>query len=67
MRTVNKCMRGSRYLSIMLLISLYFALFQLIQAFFNLILHVLVWLYCHMLCMSSILTALLTHSIFKTH
>ena len=56
MRAVNKCVVGTRYLSVMLLVSLYFTIFQLIQAFFfNLILHVLVWPYCHQLCMSSLL------------
>ena len=34
MRAVNKCVVGTRYLSVMLLVSLYFTIFQLIQAFF---------------------------------
>lgn len=67
MRTVNKCVIGTRYLSVVLLISLYFTIFQLSQAFFNLILHVLVWPYCHQLCKSSLFTALLIHTISKTH
>jgi len=34
MSTVNKCIVGTGYLSVMLLVSLYCTIFQLIQAFF---------------------------------
>jgi hypothetical protein len=39
MRTGNKCVIGTGYLSVVLLVSLYFTIFQLIQAFFFTLFH----------------------------